>query len=164
MVPQGGNTKECRGEEGLQSGAKVAKGRRTPLDPFIWNECGPIVASTSALTTSHGFHDPNAWQLTHCPKRFPLLTKIEASWEDIGVNARLFESAIHSSVFSLACQICAASLVTSSVTGLVVGLARHVWPYPGNLGAALPGHGRGLLSMLWTRGVPALGPLHEARR
>jgi hypothetical protein len=83
----------------------VVKGRRMPLDTFIGDRRGPIVPSTCTLTTSRVPHELNSRQLSHYAKRFPLLKEIEAPWVSTRVNARLSESLVHSSVFSLACQV-----------------------------------------------------------
>jgi hypothetical protein len=50
----------------------------------------------------------------HCVERFPLLSKLEASWKSTGVNACLFESAAHLNVFP------------AGVPGLH-SLTHHVW-------------------------------------
>jgi hypothetical protein len=106
MAHKGENTEECRRkkreEEGVQCGARVVKGQMMSLDPFIGNGFGLIISSTSALITLHFPNKLNAWQLSNNPKQFPLHAEIEASWVNTGVNVWLLESAVHSSVFSLA--------------------------------------------------------------
>jgi hypothetical protein len=105
------------------------------------------------------------WQLPHCVERFLPPARTEASWESTGVNARPFGSAGHSSASFLAsCQAWQRDWSCQSVTVRVAGPALFCLVVPRQQVAALPGHGRGLLSALWIRGVPEPAAWPASRR